>query len=358
MSFSLLSSPILRSLISCAAIAAGTTRLHAQTPDANSPDPSSHGPAGVMADHLHSAGEVMLGYAFMAMPMSGLRSGTAVISDHHVGMQGFTMAPRSMDMTMHMAHLMYAPTDWLTLAVMAHHQRMAMEMVVLGGGGHGGHAGHSGHMAMPGDIHRHATEGWGDTTFAALFPLWHKGDHLLIAQAGVSAPTGDVGIQNADGTFTHYGMQLGSGTWDALPGLTYTGRSGPVSWGAQANLALRLEAANDSGYQRGNVTRVTGWVARRVTAATSVSARFAYRHEGHVTGHYHGPHNHSSPPDLQANYGGEWLEAGIGLNVAIQDGALRGHRIGIEVVVPIRQEVSGIQLSRDPALNLNWAKAF
>lgn len=42
-------------------------------------------------------------------------------------------------------------------------------------------------------------------------------------------------------------MQLGSGTYDALPGITYLAQYGQFSWGAQATATIRL-GGNDRDY--------------------------------------------------------------------------------------------------------------
>ena len=41
--------------------------------------PDSHAPIGVMGEHGHKAGEMMLAYRFMAMDMRGLQSGTDAV---------------------------------------------------------------------------------------------------------------------------------------------------------------------------------------------------------------------------------------------------------------------------------------
>src|SRR6056297_2085707 len=86
-----------------------------------------HAPIGVMGDHIHKTGEVMLSYRFMHMDMSGYRSGTNGLSPEQVaatpnrffGMPGqppnIRIVPTSMTMDMHMFGAMYAPSDRLTL---------------------------------------------------------------------------------------------------------------------------------------------------------------------------------------------------------------------------------------------------
>ena len=42
-----------------------------------------------------------------------------------------------------------------------------------------------------------------------------------------------------------YAMQLGTGTFDLLPGLTYSGHKDAWSWGGQYSAAIRLEDEKD-----------------------------------------------------------------------------------------------------------------
>ena len=65
-------------------------------------------------------------------------------------------------------------------------------------------------------------------------------------------------------------MQLGSGTYDLLPGLTYLGQSDEWSWGVQTIETLRL-GRNDEGYTLGDNLMATGWVARKWTGVFSTS---------------------------------------------------------------------------------------
>ena len=90
----------------------------------------------------------------------------------------------------------------------------------------------------------------------------------------------------------------------------------------------------------------------------NVTVRALYRNEGDIDGHYHGPHNHGSPPDFQENYGGDTLDIGIGLNVVIPRGPLQGNRLGIEALLPVYQDLNGIQIERDFTLVAGWQWSF
>lgn len=313
--------------------------------------PDALAPIGVMYDHTMAAGQFMFNYRVAFSHDEGLLNGgesiplRAVYSQRNPAGAFFMSAAKDMDMYMHMPEIMWAPTDWLTLMIMPMYMEMTMTMVRSGS-----------HPMGRGEM-SHTSAGWSDTAFAGTVPLWTVGTQSLTGVLGISAPTGAVD-EKLRGRLTHYMMQLGSGTWDLRPGLTYTGNSGDFSWGAQSLGTLRLEDENSSGYQLGNVVDLTGWVAAKLLDSLSVSARLAWRSEGHLQGQYNGPHGQMSPPDIEWNYGGERLDLGAGLNFVVPKGPLQGHRLAVEALFPVCQEVNGIQLERDFTLFAGWGFTF
>ena len=309
-----------------------------------------------MFDHVHAGGGFMVGYRYFFSDYGGLQKNGKSINTQEVFHDGFSMAPVSMEMHMHMLEVMWSPTDWLTLMVMP--MFMEMDMTMQAGGGHSEHGehGHGGHD-MPHGTHSHGTSGFGDTNLSAIFRLWQANHHQLLGTFGINIPTGSVD-EKVDGKYTHYMMQLGSGTWDLTPSVTYKGHAGSVFWGAQYLAALRLQEENDSGYRLGNMHQATAWAGIDICQWANITGRVAYRHDGQIRGHYDGPHNHSSPPDLQVNYGGDSLDLGVGVNFVIPKGMLKGNRLGIEALWPVWQDLNGIQLERDFTLVAGWQWSF
>src|SRR5688572_4494622 len=81
-----------------------------------------HPAAGLMNEHMHDGGEVMVGVRWQRVHSSGPNvSGTDEISDAEIHAAGYTARTASMDMDMVMLDLMYAPTDDVTLMVMPHY---------------------------------------------------------------------------------------------------------------------------------------------------------------------------------------------------------------------------------------------
>ena len=69
----------------------------------------SHAPIGVMGDHTHKKGEIMLSYRYVNMTMSGMRSGNNEIKRKDLFDKGYSIYADDMEMQMHMIGAMYAP---------------------------------------------------------------------------------------------------------------------------------------------------------------------------------------------------------------------------------------------------------
>ena len=330
----------------------------------------AHAPIGVMADHMHRAGEFMTSYRYMYMHMDGHRAGTDSLSSQEVLNRGFERAATEMDMEMHMLGLMYAPTDNITLMAMGSYLENDMSLVSASGshgGGHGHQAGASshgghGHGGHSGTNHGHSSSGWGDTTVGALFRIFDGGNRGIHAGLGVSIPTGEELERDSNtGHVLPYGMQLGSGTWDLKPSITYTAfPTDRMSYGLQVGGTIRLEDENDAGYALGDVFNATTWVAANLDHWISASVRLNYQRSGDIDGHYNVPHPHAAPPHFTENYGGDLLEAGVGINVALPKsaGILAGHRIAVEAMTPVYQDLNGVGMEREWTFTVGWQKAF
>jgi Protein of unknown function (DUF3570) len=338
-----------------------------------------HGPAGVMFDHmLANSGDMMVGYRYMYANQAGhMLHGANEVSDQAIVAGGCGSNPcfltsGDMAMHMHMLDLMYAPTDWLTLMVMPMWMDMNMSMRVLDGAppdevvnNNVGNdpdnliSKHIGHHLQNG----HETGGFGDLGMYALFKLFDNGLHHAHFTFGLSAPTADVDIQlnrrhQVDGGFIHYGMQLGSGTWDFKPSLTYTGKLDKFSWGAQLNGTVRMEDKNKSGYALGDMLQATAWGTYNVLNWLSASVRGAYTLQGGLNGQFNGLVNQFGPMDYAQNHGGKYWDVGFGLNAMIHNGDFAGNHFSVEWVQPMEDNVNGYQLDREGTLNATWGIMF
>jgi len=205
--------------------------------------PDGHAPIGVMGDHAHKKGEFMASYRYMFMNMDGNRDGTNSLSDSEV-LQDFMVTPVDMTMDMHMFGAMYGVSDNLTVMAMVPFVSKEME-----------------HLTRMGTRFTTNSEGIGDIKTTALYTIFDKDKQRVHLNLGASFPTGSINERDdtpaGDDQILPYPMQIGSGTFDLLPGITYLGQSGKGSWGAQALTTLRL-GKNDNGYRLGNKYQLSG----------------------------------------------------------------------------------------------------
>ncbi|MFD0988178.1 hypothetical protein [Methyloligella solikamskensis] len=327
-----------------------------------------HAPIGVMGDHMHNAGEWMLSYRFMNMSMDGNRIGDDEVTPQEIAttvpnrffgapMQPPTLrvVPTEMDMEMHMFGFMYAPSDNLTLMAMVNYAEKEMSSITF-----------AGPMGTT-ELGRFSTrsDGLADTKLSALYRLYDDETNHLHLNLGISLPTGD--IDETGRVLTPmgmrpvlrlpYAMQLGTGTYDLLPGLTYTGRSGDFTWGAQYRAEIRLEDENDEGYAWGDRHMVTGWAAYEWAPWISTS----FRAEASTQDAIDGIDPNIMAPVQTANpafYGGQKVDLFLGVNTIGQSGIWRGQRLAFEFGVPVYQDLNGPQMQEDYQFTVGWQKAF
>jgi hypothetical protein len=314
----------------------------------------SHGPIGVMGEHVHKQGEWMLSYRYMDMKMDGNLDGSSRVSRDEIHKQGYMNAPEEMTMTMHMLGGMYAPSDDLTLMLMVpvidNEMDLNMRMPMMGG---------MGGMTMDAGFTTE-TDGLGDVKVGGLYRL-AKTDHSnLILNMSLSLPTGSIDEKDqtamSRGNKIHlpYSMQLGSGTYDIIPGLTYTVSEPTYSWGAQAKATVRL-SDNDNDYTLGNRFMTTAWYARPFANTLSWSARLAYEGWGNIDGEDSklNPMMIAMVPTADPKLrGGERVDVAVGINW-IMPGAYT-HRLALEMIKPVYQHLDGPQMENDYSLVLGW----
>ena len=300
----------------------------------------------VLGTHTHPAGEWMIGYEFMFMSMDGNRDGTGRLSPDDV-LADFPVTPTTMDMQMHMIHVMYAPSNDWTLMVMVPYLRLSMD-----------------HVMRSGVEFTTKSAGIGDVKVEALYTV--LGDvqsdrHRLVLHGGLSFPSGSIDKKDDLPTGPNqqlpYPMQLGSGTYVVLIGVSYLGESESWAWMGQAKGVIRL-GENDREYTVGDRLHVEAWLARRLTDALAVNAQL----EGQLWGNHEGADPALNPnmvptadPDRR---GGERLDLSFGLQLYSGAGTFDGQRLGVQIGFPIYQSLNGPQLETDWILSVAWSWTF
>lgn len=299
--------------------------------------PAGHAPIGVMGDHTHKPYELMLSYRYMRMAMGGLRDDDDRISTSKV-LQSYPVAPQSMDMEMHMFGAMFAPVERLTLMLMIPYVRKEMD-----------------HRTGTGLTFTTRSDGLGDIRLTGLVDVWQNEMNEVHLNLGISFPTGSITEQDdtppIDGMTQRlpYPMQLGTGSYDFLPGVTYNGHMDAWRWGAQARGEVRMNE-NHAGYRVGNEYALTAWGARELSRWVSASLRLEWSQSFNYRGR---DESSAVNPNVvvtadPGKRAAMRLDALAGINFLVPETALENLRFAIEAGLPIYQRLDG------PALETDW----
>lgn len=329
--------------------------------------PDAHAPISIMGDHTHRQGEWMASYRFMRMDMSGMRNGSESVASAEVFAANYTVTPLEMTMDMHMAGLMWAPSEQWTLMAMVNYLDISMDHQIFP-------------MAAPlinlnggSETFTTGSNGFGDTKVSALYTFPSKAGQQLHMGLGLSLPTGSIDEQDLipgpGGRIPRVmptPMQLGSGTFDFEPSLTYNRQYSLWSFGLQGRGVLRLEDENDRGYRRGHRFIVQSWVQRKLSDSWNVGAGLSYSWEGELKGAQDGvatnppfaPSRRTVTTAFGENFGGEQIEALVGINFLVPEGPWAGHRLALDWRLPLHLDLNGYQLETDSTITVGWQKAW
>jgi hypothetical protein len=220
--------------------------------------PDMSPPLGVTGGMSPKQGVFMASLQYMHMRMDGNRDGTDDVSTAEVLAQ-FPVAPLSMDVDMLMAGAMYGITDDISVMAMIPYVWKSMD-----------------HVNRMGAEFTTESEGFGDFRVIGGYDVYKTERHTVKLTAGLSIPTGSTDERDDTPAGANqvlpYPMQIGSGTFDLLPGITYSGRTDDWSWGGQFGAIVRL-GENDEDYTLGNAYTASIWGARRWANWLSSSLR-------------------------------------------------------------------------------------
>lgn len=281
--------------------------------------------------HTHAKGEWMFSYQYMHMNMGGHLEKNKALSNAEV-LEKYMVAPTSMDMGMHMVHMMYAPSRRLTLMGMFNYTTNTMEQLTK--------------MNKSFSVN---TQGFDDISLSALYTLVEKKKGRLVGTAGLSIPIGSINEKGltpmSEGMEMKlpYPMQIGSGTWDPTLAVTYFTVTSKHGWGGDLRNTFRLHE-NKWGYNWGNLFKVTSWYAKNWSQAFTTTLRLELEERGNIQGRDENLNPmmaYTADPGLR---GGTIAQAGLGVSFRPK-GTLRGTRIAVEGKLPVYQSLDGPQLA-------------
>lgn len=302
-------------------------------------DHDNNAPISIMGDHMHQKGEWMLSFRTMQMEMEDNVDGSMNLSTSDVFSRGYMVTPTKMTMKMHMLGIMYAPSDKWTMMLMLPYQDLSME-----------------HLMKSGRRFNANVDGLGDIKWTSLISLVENPMSHWHLNLGMSFPTGSVDERGNDinaSAKLPYPMQLGSGTWDMMPGVTYQRFWKKSSFGLQTQFTLRT-GENDQDYRLGNEFQTTCWYVQNWNASCSSSLKLKWKDWSDIQGadpELNPAMISTADPDKRS---GTRLDLGIGFDWHPKHGWLKGHRLALEFSMPMYQHLNGPQLEVQHSSMMGW----
>lgn len=304
--------------------------------------PDLHGPIGVIGEHPVYEGAWQFSYRYEREDHGGLHDGRGEVSNQDAFDLGFTRVPSKLVRERHLLTALYGYSDQLSMLItipwLSNDMRFETDTATT---------------------FQRRTIGMGDVVISGLYRLREKGEGGLYLNLGISLPTGSFDerdtIPGSGGNSVKlpYPMQLGSGTTDLHPGLTWVYLEDATSWGAQVRQTLRFTENSDD-YGLGNETHATAWVARQFREDLSGSLRIAWEHLDDYSGGDPELNALLDPANDPHAQGGDRLSFFLGVNYTHAG----GHRFAGELGGPIFQDLNGPQLETDIVYRIGWQFSF
>lgn len=320
-------------------------------------------PAGLTGANMVNPHEIKLNLAAMYMRMQDNYIGSSKVSPQtivttipsNVTMttamgamrEMYRIVPDYMNVETLMLSAMYGVSDDVNVMFMAPYVRKTMSMTTF--------AGSSGTTIL--GQSSMTTQGTGDASVSSIWRFHKDPDSYGLLNVGLSLPTGSttetstmLSPMNMMMTSrANYGMQLGTGTYDFLPGLTYVSHDDQWSWGAAYRGRFAL-GNNAQGYHYGNKLELDLWGGYTVTHGVTLTARIAGSAQGGI---------HGSDPAISGlmqgsnpnYYGGRKVDVFAGLNLSGAAIGLKGVSLSLEAGDTVYQYLNGPQLGSSWQVN-------
>lgn len=298
-----------------------------------------HAPIGVMRDHIHNKGEFMLSYRINYMQMKELKNGDDKVTTQ-TALQNYNMVPNEMTMKMHMVGAMYGFNDKLTFASMLGFIEKNMQ-----------------NIKKDNSLTKNKVNGISDLKLNALYKFYQRDKKRVQFNLGISLPTGSIDNKNSQGKRLAYAMQIGSGSYELLPGIHYSNKINCFSYGGQINLNFRLNH-NKYAYKLGDHYNITAWLAKKLNNNISISSRLDYNKNEDIEGKDSSLMINMMPTANNALQARESLDLLLGTNLLFSESYLENHRLAFEIALPLYQKIAGPNLANDYKLTIGWQKVF
>jgi len=343
---------VLLSIFALQPLSAQEVKPHQWTADR----PDGQAPISLTTARTLQGGELHLSFKYVNDRFSGQGVGTDSLTLNEV-LGSFTVAPTELVTRGAEVNLMFGVTDHLTLSATGVFAQKKMEMVIQDPNNSG--------LFWIGNSEALGPE---DVRVEALYNVVDRGGARVHFHGGVSIPVGPIdaddevldpvrpGSQVVEVQLP-YRQQLGSGTFDVLPGVTADVQNEKASLGLQAKATIRM-GENDRGWTLGDVYTGTVWGAYKASEYASVSMGARYTTWGDIEGFDEALLTSTSDifdsPAYNSLMSGSRVEIPMGVNFYVNEGRFQGHRFSLEFLVPVHQSLDYTQFRRDWSVVMGW----
>lgn len=285
-------------------------------------------PAGVYFAETHRKRDWSFFYEYQRIQKKGLNDNGYAVGPVQLAASNYTTIPGWQTDNWNTVGVMYTPHERLSFALSLPYIERRMQLTDEEG------------------TKEYRTAGIGDARLMFMLPFITKGRERTQVNIGLSFPTGSIQEQDINGDRLPYAMQLGSGSWDLLWGMTYAGQSSIFSWGTQFEGIYRI-ADNSVGYRLGSVYHASGWFAGNLGSYVNASVRLLWTRNGNIRGEdpYLDLTKGTNPLNDNKRQAGTHVELGPGITVLLP--FLGKQKFSFEVIWPIYENLDGPQLAGD-----------
>ena len=296
--------------------------------------------------HSHKGGGMWMAESKQVrMYMNGMLDTTNKVNPTEVtNSYGYSMAPTNMTMDMNMLMLMYHSRKYMVMSMLHY---MSNDMGMITPSGVSG-AGSTTASTM-------ASNGLGDTVVTVTVPGFKKFDYTL----GISLPTGSIDeegpmLEGLGDVHYPYGMQLGSGTYDMIAGVSYEGSKAKMQWGVGYEYKLRT-GSNANNYTLGDRMNIESWIRKNFSSTVNAEAKLHFLEVGRISGADSKILNPDMSPVADSkNYGGR--RADVALGIKYENAKM--FSVGADFSLPIYQNLFGPQMKSEWEMGLEVGFMF
>lgn len=331
---------------------------HTQSVDSLATPTPPPGPIGVFGVDMAAPGKLTISTSPSFANFSGMKMGTKTVSNQYIvttvpyfldPRRMVRVVPQNIEAQAQIVGFTYGISKDFSIIANAGMAQKSLDALVFKGA--------SG--TTPLTHNQPSTSGLTDFSVSGVYRIYQDNKNRVQLSAGFTFPTGfniasfnnwinPLGQIISPRAF--YGMQLGTHTFDFMPGIVYLGYDTDWSWGASYRGRFPL-ANNPQGYRWGDLHEFNGWLGCTLVPGFTTTSRLQISMQGRIRGR--DPEiKEAAAPANPLFYGGQRIELFGGSTISGKFIGYDSWLLGFEAGLPIYQNLNGPQIMK------NWQAAM